>query len=321
MAVLGLTLAIALGMASGASAAQPPYINSGFADRPVEPTRFSPGLSDTHPAKALMFTPVNNYVRSVKWSSWGGKEAIGTGQVSLLRGKLGYEMVSWLPEETSPVSVRLGGLRDCLGVKVYSTYSLELAPGAETPMGWPKGQKGSFPCHIESATFDGGKRYRADCPYTGLEPSFDSFGENPRFHAPRWRPHLPAKRTRTLVFCHLRSRNWGSSVATLTGSGVALLHPFHQNRIWPVKLELMRPMWCPAAAYEGPWPSGAAITYGAIRLTLYGGGEDWPPGKPWPTHLVGKRHIYRQRLEAPPSQCLLGIEHRNPRYSPEGHYY
>jgi hypothetical protein len=309
-------------LAAQAGAAQPPYINSGFADRGVEPTRFSPGLSGSHPAKALTFTPVNNYVRSIKWSSWGGKEAVGTGQVSLLRGEPGYELVKWLPEESSPVSVQLGDLRDCLGVPVYTTYSLTLAPGAEAPMGWPRGQQGSFPCHIESASLDGRKHYRSGiCPYVGLHAPYDAFGGNPHFHTPPWTPHLPAPAKRWLDFCHLRAHHWGAPVATLTGSGVALLHPDHQDHAWPVKLELMHPIWCPSAAYEGPWPSGSPVTYGEIRLTLYGPGKTFGPGVGWPTTPRGRRHIAWQRLSVKPSECLLGIEHRNPRYSPEGHHY
>jgi hypothetical protein len=298
-----------------------PYINSGFANRPVEPTRFSPGLVGEHPSRALTFTPVNNYVRSIRWSSWGGKEAVGSGRVSLLHGEPGYEMVTWLPEETSPVTVRLGGLRECLGVKVYSTYSLELAPGAETPMGWPRGQQGSFPCHIESESFDGGKDFRTDCGYVGLEPPAGAFGGNPHFQEPPWTPHLPIPGINWLDFCRLRSRNWGSSVATLIGSGVALLHPDRQDHAWPVKLELSHPVWCPSAGNEGPWPGGSAVTYGAIRLTLYGKGKTFGPGVSWPTARRGHQLIYWRRLQAKPSECLVGIEHRNPRYSPEGHHY
>ena len=163
----GLVALALIACSSASAAAAPPWINSGFADRPVEPTRFSPGLAK-RPPKALTFTPINNYVRSITWSSWGGSEAVGSGRVSLLRGEEGYEMVPWLPEETSPVSVRLGDLRECLGVKVYTTYSLELAPSAEAPAGWPRGQRGSFPCDpVLSASFEGTKHYRSECPYRG----------------------------------------------------------------------------------------------------------------------------------------------------------
>lgn len=208
------TMLIAVGMATiGASAveaAPQPVINSGFADRPVEPTRFAPGLAQQSP-KALTLTPINNYVRRIKWSAWGKTEAVGQGEVSLLRGALGTELAPELPEETSPVTVRLGGLKQCLGVQAYTTYSLELAPGAEAPTGWPRGQNGTFPCHIVSASLDPTDRVSwKRCVYTGLKPAFDDFGGNPRFGYPRWQPGLPAKRAPTLDFCYLRPKDWAA---------------------------------------------------------------------------------------------------------------
>lgn len=324
-------LLIALGAADSAGAAQPPYINSGFADRPVEPTHFSPD----HPV--LTYTTVNNYVRDVKWSSWGGKEAVGSGQVSLLHGEEGTEMATWLPEETSPVSVRLGGLHDCLGVEVYTTYSLSLASGAEAPMGWPRGRHGTFPCRVESGGYwDGAKlAHEKYCEYRGLQQERVAPGNGDHVTVVlHWTPRTPGDQG--LVFCHMRVEHWGAPVATVIGSATGQLarphvHPALQDVIWPARLEFRDPAWCPGAAGD-PWFSssdpgvgGAApVTYGAIRLTLYGNGRtmEWVNGKPdigWRTVPNGKPRVFLQRLKTGPSQCLLGIEMPNPVYVPERH--
>ena len=200
-----------------------------------------------------------------------------------------------------------------LGCEVYMKYSLTLAPGATAPEGWPSGQAGTFPCRVESASIGGFRHREESCTYTGLQPAFE--GKNPQFKTPSWKGDAP----KHLVFCMLKSRNWGAPVATLTGDAVALRHPYRQNHQWWAKLELQRPIWCPSAAYEGP-PWGAAITYSAIRLTLYGPGEDFRPGpNSWIAgHRQGRKHVAWQKIKPRPSNCLLGIEERNPEYNPRG---
>jgi hypothetical protein len=303
-----------------ADAARSPVINSGFADRPVEPTHFSPG----YPTKELTYTTVNNYVRSIKWSSWGGKEAIGTGQVSLLHGERFYESVTWLPEETSPVTVRLGGLRNCLGVPVYTTYSLTLAPGAEAPMGWPQGQQGYFPCHAESGYRKRNEFPRDDCQaYYGLEQERVAPSNGDHFSIElRWKPKAPA---RNFELCHLRLKHWGAPVATMIGSATGQFEGPIRDVIWPVRLELKDPTWCPGGAGV-PSDGTSPITYGAIRLTLYGKGTDFlewvdskqgdpMPSVGWLSTPRGKPHVYWQRLKSKGNQCLVGLEVRNPVYT------
>jgi hypothetical protein len=111
-----------------------PYLNSASADRPVEPTHFSPLYVDPQLANKAL----NNYIRGITWESWGGAEAVGHGQVTLLNGT----------SETSPVIVTLGGLSQCAGLSVYTRYSLELGSDAAEPSEWPVGKSGSFPCEI-----------------------------------------------------------------------------------------------------------------------------------------------------------------------------
>ena len=273
-----------------------------------------------------MKSPANNYVRSIRWSSWGGSEAVGSGEVSLLHGE--FNSAGYGPGETSPVTVRLSGLSSCAGVPVYTTYSLELAPGAEQPNGWPRGQSGAFPCEIESASERWPSRYhdpRCDYyGYRGLKPPVRPLDNQPGFFkAPRFSPTLPFHQP-TLTFCKLRAKHWGSSQAILTGYGLTFLNPGGSRRshIWPVKLELQRPIWCPAAAAETNYGAAtAAITYSEIKLTLYGRGSEWELGDPTgSSQRRGLRHrVYWERIHPKPEECLLGYEDSEPEYNPSGH--
>jgi hypothetical protein len=136
------------------------FINALYASAATEPSSFGP---DHGPAEYL---EVTNYVQQITWSSWGGSQATGSGQVRLMADAT----------STSPVAVRLGGLTVCGGQSVYTTYSLSLAPGARAPKYWPKGQTGSFPCRVTAALFnpnDPSERTtvaRGDCVlFNGLE--------------------------------------------------------------------------------------------------------------------------------------------------------
>jgi len=88
------------------SSAEAPVFNSAYADRGIRPTHFSP----LYVIGQLMENDLNNYVRDITWSSWGESEALGTGKVSLLNGTT----------ESSPVTIALGGVRDCAGVRAYT---------------------------------------------------------------------------------------------------------------------------------------------------------------------------------------------------------
>lgn len=69
------------------------FINALYASAATEPSSFGP---DRGPAEYL---EVVNYVQQITWSSWGGPQATGSGQVRLMTDAT----------STSPVMVMLGG--------------------------------------------------------------------------------------------------------------------------------------------------------------------------------------------------------------------
>ena len=233
----------------------------------------------------------------------------------MLRGTERTEIYG--PGETSPVTVHLARLRSCAGVRVYTSYSLELAPGAEQPNGWPRGQTGSFPCYIESASHNAPreKRDKNNCTYKGLEQSPIAKVSIPK---PRWKPNLPFHQRR-MDFCELKAKHWGSRRVTMTGLGAVLRHPAHQDRLLSIKLELLHPIWCPNVAGV-EWSSAAAITYGAIKLTIYGRGIEWPIGTSVSEMKVpyGKPRVYWERINPKPTECQLGYEESDPVFNPSG---
>jgi hypothetical protein len=280
---------------------QLPVINASYAERAVEPTHFSP----TDIADRLTPTQLSNYVRGITWSSWGGSTAVGQGQVTLLNGT----------NESSPVTVRLGGLGTCAGVEVYSTYSLELGRGASRPELWPEGQTGKFPCDIWLAgttggTFQGSTTHRGHAAFAGIQLDHES-----RF--PRgggqaglvpFKPPLPMSKVAPQVnFYRMQWNAWGGP--SITGSGYmgALTQRHRDRRYWPAKLELSHPTWCPAAGQEEPF--AAAITYGEFKVILFGGPrelvEHQVPDSVFHEYF-GARHVYRQRLHPTQAACWLG---------------
>ena len=316
--VSGLFICAASTVATSQLRAAPssiPYVNASLADRPVEPTRFSP--SYRRHMKPLTKSPVNNLIRSIRWSSWGGKTAVGSGEMSLMHG---VETDSFLPEENVPVTVTFSGLSQCVGVSVYTSYSLKLTPGSETPEGWPRGQSGRFPCRIGSGSYEGGPLRPGACSFTGLHPPFGKLGA-PTFTTPAWRPKLPYGPHAGWVFCALRAQHWGRPVTNISAVAYGLLHTAGRpDQVRPATLELGRPIWCPAAAGEEFYGGLAPITYSVLKLTLWGNGQ--PPSRRAERglgHQGLKGRVYLQRIHAPPAKCQLGLEIADPAYNPPGH--
>lgn len=291
-----------------------PYLNSASADRPVEPTHFSPLYVDPK----LANKPLNNYIRGITWESWGGAEAVGHGQVTLLNGTI----------ETSPVIVRLDGLSQCAGLSVYTSYSLELGPGAAEPSEWPVGQSGSFPCEIgiaapaQPGTYIPGQFHRG-CSLEGLNvDQLDREGNPGGGGPPPWWPALPhylglnpSTHPGENQLCMLRWSDWGSAVAKGTGVRVDMGRSHSDRRYWPARLTLRDPVWCPAAGQEDP--GFAAITYGELRVTLFGQPRFGDPTRGTiplraPRELSGKRRTYSQRIDATPARCFLGYSESSP---------
>jgi hypothetical protein len=235
----GVALSVALLMgASAALANAPVLLNARFASGPVEPTTFGP---DKGPGP---YIEASNYVEGITWSSWGGSQATGSGRVRLLVGTT-----------TSPVTVTLGGLTDCGGQSIYTTYSLALAPAAATPRFWPDGQNGSFPCHITAGYLnptDPGERQaaaRGDCTFNGLVKLGTYATPVP------WAPVPP--RGRYVGLCRMSWRSWGSSSAIGTG---IMRNGFSQ---WAAVDEVSGLAWCPSQG----------LAYTKAKMTLYGKGE------------------------------------------------
>jgi hypothetical protein len=216
------------------------FINALYANAATEPSSFGP---DHGPAEYL---EVANYVQQIAWSSWGGPQATGSGQVRLMTDAT----------STSPVTVTLGGLIACGGQSIYTTYSLSLVSGARAPKYWPKGQTGSFPCRVTAALFnpnDPSERAtvaHGDCVlFNGLEVP----GSNMKIP---WTPQPPGGRLGPAMCATLWS-GWAKPVATGRG---AMRNGVRQ---WPAKAELRGLAWCPRQA----------LAYTTLVMTIYGPGE------------------------------------------------
>jgi hypothetical protein len=237
------------------AAAQPVFLNALVADRPVEPTELRPD------SDFKRWTPPDDYLRNLQWSSWGGPEATGTGEVRPApRG------------QSSAVSVTLGGLTTCGGPRIYTSYSLTLQPGASTPEFWPDGERASFPCRLNAGRFypsapGEAKRYReGGCVMLGgIWPASNGGSDLPA--ASRvitskptvWSPPLPHGPLGG--FCRTRWSGWGRAQAT--GLGV-LRNGFEQ---WGVTAVVSAPRWC----------RHLGISYTHMVMTRYGAGEPIPP--------------------------------------------
>lgn len=239
--------------AQGASAAV--YLNAPFADRGLEPTEFSP-TSGPGPGAASL--PGVGYVQALKWTSWGGPEATGTGRVRLLTDRT----------SASTVSVTLRGARNCGGVMAYSTYSLQLPQGSQQPRYWPSGQTGGFPCRISAGAYIPGSALarrpeaQGGCVFHGLEihnqgapglPWLAYIFEPP---AISWNPGLP-RGSAYSGFCRMQWSTWGAQ--TVTGKGVLRTGV----KQWGVKVQVGQPAWC----------RGLGVAYSRLVMTLYGSGE------------------------------------------------
>jgi hypothetical protein len=284
------------------TAPQLPYINSPYADKPVEPSHFSPKNIEQFAAGQT-----DNYVKGIRWSSWGQSEAIGIGLVALRPKEFQDE-----DEGSAAVSVILGGLQQCAGVSIYTSYHLEVAPGQPQPEGWPAEQSGTFPCLVGGDGYARQSGRRGGC-FLGFmhRPLPDPNHLDERY--PGWSPKPPGKGS--TAFCDLRWTQWGGVVAIGDGLRENLTIEHQLERNWPVKLELLHPVWCPRAARASPFNGGGedaqhsfpALAYSVLKLTEYG-----KPRKPSPRTLSSYGHrglkgrVYWQRLGSlSPSACAL----------------
>lgn len=257
-----------------------PYVNFPSADQPVMPTHFSPNnLCEKITSWDWGCEDFNNYVRDIQWTSWGGETAEGTGQVSLVEEEKAKG-------QTSPVSIVLGGLQSCGGFRVYTTYSLTLAPGAKEPRFWPEGRTYRFPCSLSITGQYAGERLgrRSNCIF-GLYPPTGEYSP-----PASWQPTPPGRRW---FLCELHFTNWGKSVAV--GSGTVRLGSDVAKRgqryEWPMRIELSRPVWCPSS---GAFPG--AITYSMLRVRLRGND----------LANAGHHRLFVQHITPSAKKCRMG---------------
>lgn len=216
-------------------------------------------------------------MRAITWLNWGGTEAVGQGQVSLLDGS--SEDYETPPGRTSPVTVTLGGLRQCAGMPVYTTYSLQLAAGAREPSHWPKGQTGSFPCtpmvmteFAAPTTPRVGRRSQA-CGYPLA--ALVSTKEEPRSVTVSFKPKPPSP----TFFCSMRFHSWGGKTAFADGLLENLTNDHATRRNWPATIEL-----------SGRTPK---------TLSSFG-------------HRGLKARVFWQHMHPTPKACQLGYSLENP---------
>lgn len=292
-------LGVAVPAAEGASL-QPPYINSLMADFPVEPTHFGSDYVDSR----IEYEGIE-YVRDIKWTSWGGKTATGVGSVSRLDGTTevqnGYQVT--VQPSRAPVAVTLSRIRTCAGIRVYTAYSLELLPGAEAPRHWPAGQSETFPCHVSAAHYQGFQTKGNPCLFQGLAMNLGGSG-------PSWQPKLPQTGADIqTVFCYMKWKHWGSVSTSAEGVRATLTYPHSRRRYWPATLELGDPIWCPNAAKFQPDGYFSPITYSSFRLTLYGEGAPTAGSRNRALEAVGdhsgQARVYWQRLHPSLDDCTF----------------
>lgn len=257
---------------------KPVWINAFYTDRPVEPDWFTP----TPSYWCSNYSTDLRYVDQIQWSSWGTSTATGTAIAgrncikTITSPEPTFEPVQ--PIDGSPVTVTLGGRKPCGGSLVYTTYSLELAPGAAQPAFWSKLHHGGMPCNAAAprctadlvpGEFEAGGP--VDCGL-GLESLVGH-----KKVAARWQPKTPPGQVPQLRrVLAAKWKNWGLNTAI--GRGAMLdQHKIGHGReidlLWPAKVELGDPVWCPHLGeqqLQGNY--GNPISYTTLRLTLYGEG-------------------------------------------------
>ena len=107
-ATLLLVVTLLLVPASANATSPVVALNDPDASGPTQPTKLGPGG-----------TGLDDYVQNIKWTSWGGSEAIGKGgvQACIHEGPLNAAEHQC---PLSPVTVTLGGLVTCVGNQIYT---------------------------------------------------------------------------------------------------------------------------------------------------------------------------------------------------------
>jgi hypothetical protein len=293
-----------------------PQINAYFTDRPVEPTWFTPapsylcGNADTH------------FVDQIVWSSWGGETATGTGVAGGGCEAFRPDGTTYPvgPAQPSPVTVTLGGKQECAGFTIYTTDSLELAPGAPEPAFWPRLRTGRAPCNAGAP----------GCTADQLPGHFEAHG--PADCALRlerlvghrkldvgWQPRTPPGTVPQLR--RLLAAKWsGWGQATTVGRGALLdQHPTGHGRetdlLWPAEVELSDPTWCPRLGEHALNANfGNPISYTSLKLTLYGSGLPETKNRAYNARLMIQARelagqaglptrVFRQHVPIPRTDC------------------
>lgn len=318
--ILLLGFAGGIATATASSEARPARINAPYTDQAVEPNFFSPEANRCYGGNGL------RYIDDIHWTTWGDQIAVGTGIAGhgcfkeLEEFSPGQPSASKPPEpEGSPVSITLGNQRKCAGSVVYTTYTLNLEPGAATPNLWSRMRTGAFPCNpaapgctVYLFAGESPKRGPSDCAL-----HLESLRGHSTVPAP-WKPRTPPGQVPQLrrMLATVWTQ-WGG--ARTVGRGAMLdqhkvAHGGETNLLWPAKVELSDPVWCPRLGFQSP--GSHAFSYMSLRLTLYGRGLEEKKNRGYNSrlmvrarHLVGthglRRHVFRQRATVTQRTCGL----------------
>jgi hypothetical protein len=261
---IGLTMGLAAFVAtlacvsSPAIASQPAVsLNDPDASSPVEPAELGPGGQG-----------LPDYVRGIKWASWGGAEATGEGKVQAHFGEV---------EPSSPVNVTLSGLVTCDGYPIYTRYELAVQPGALPGLRWSQWKSWQFPCRVAASN------------YQPSQPA-NKTGGCATF-ANTWVPAF-----RGAGFCRMQWAGFGTRPTTI-GKGVV------RNGLaqWGVEVVLSDIQWCPTGLEED------ALSYTHVSMAIYGNPESLlfghrhpvsPGGDPYNITVAEADHL-RDRVGRP----------------------
>jgi hypothetical protein len=206
------------------------YFNDAGASGPVEPSAFAPAAPCC----------LTEYVRHLTWHAWGGPAATATGEV-VTRTPSGSE-------GESPATVMLGGLSTCGGQAVYSSYTIQIAPGVQPGIDWSQAHSGSFACRLSAGNYRPSKiDAQGGCQFFGKDLG-------------AWTPRIPNGWAYT-GFCRMQWVGFDNGPTT-TGKGVMRSGLWQ----WGARVILSHPAWC----QEG---IGDAMAYTRLAMTIYGKGE------------------------------------------------
>lgn len=183
---------------------------------------------------------------AIKWSAWGGEHAAGS-------GRLGYDASQTRRYGPIDAQVKLGGVRDCAGVLVYTRAEFSGEVGVAEPSWWSGAPRVvTARCEVLPRTCEGG---RSRCTEAIADLAY-GIG----------RPYGKG------ALNQVRWRGWNSERAVGVGefrSVMPIGEPFvdrPRHAVYALRIEVSRPRWC-----------RSGIAYTRLRVAAYGSAVryDW----------------------------------------------